>query len=159
MNNLKWRCLFNEKVGPPVFGVTMSGKRFSFIYMNIAFEDSAAGKYPSQSDKSIAVRSLYEQFNENCCSVVLPQDFVSLEETLYSSSPPPTEGSNQVNRIEIVRQGLFSTSLVSCRYPYTFRSEVSNLVPGRQRRNATVKVMASTTGKVFLFGWTDCGHG
>jgi len=82
-NNYDVSILFNDLTGNPIFGATMSKNRFKFLFANIAFDDATTRNERWCNDRFAALRDLFEMFNRNCSSCVIPGDFLSLDETLY----------------------------------------------------------------------------
>ena len=85
LSKLNYQYLFNSKIGPPIFGATMSGNRFSFLHANICFDDIATRRQRWPDDKFTAIREIFELFNDNCGAALNPTDYLSLDETLYAT--------------------------------------------------------------------------
>jgi len=66
MNNHRNDLLFSEKVGPAVFGATMSRNRFKFLVSNIMFDDHQERDVNWPEDRFAAARVLFMMFKNNC---------------------------------------------------------------------------------------------
>ena len=82
-NNHKTETLFNDKTGHPVFSATMGKNRFKFLLANIRFDDEESRPLRWKNDRFAAFREIFELFNARCASVIIPDDYLSLDETLY----------------------------------------------------------------------------
>ena len=76
-------AMFYEIFGNPVFGATMSRNRFEFLIVYISFDDHTSRPTPWQHDRFAAFREIFEEFTENCGKFLVPDDHLSLDETLY----------------------------------------------------------------------------
>ena len=120
LNNHDVAILFNDLTGNPVFGSTMSKNRFKFLFSNISFDDFETRTQRWVYDRFTAIRDVFESFNHNCSSCIVPGDFLSLDETLY---PMKTRiGFKQFNPNKPAKYELLFKSINACRYPYTFRT-------------------------------------
>lgn len=118
LNSHDVSVLFNDKTGHPVFGATMSKNRFKFLLQNISFDDSETRPQRWNSDRFAAFREIFEMLNVNCARHVIPDDFLSLDETLY---PMRVQISfKQFNPSKPAKYGLLFKSINAARYPYTF---------------------------------------
>ena len=62
----------------------MSIMRFVFLNSNLAFDDEDTRKDRWEKDRFAAFRDVFEKFNSNNCSKhFIPQDYLSIDETLY----------------------------------------------------------------------------
>ena len=77
------RYLFKEGVGHAIFGATMSVNRFSFLNSNIKFDNINTREERFPHDRFSAIRELFEKFNKRCSSVLQPDEFLAIDETLY----------------------------------------------------------------------------
>ena len=75
--------LFNDLSGHRIFGATMSKNRFKFLFAHISFDDHTTRPQRWLYDNCVAIRNIFESFNENCSSCIIPDDFLSPDETLY----------------------------------------------------------------------------
>lgn len=116
------KLLFKEKIGHPIFGAVMSWHRFAFLHANITFDDLATRPQRWLHDRFAAVRELFEAFNVRCSSVLQPDDYLTIDETLYGCRTQI--GFKQYNRSKPVRYGLLYKSINAVRYPFTFRTIV-----------------------------------
>ena len=62
--------LFNDLSGHRIFGATMSKNRFKFLFALISFDD-----HTTRPQRWAAIRSIFESFNQNCSSCMIPVDF------------------------------------------------------------------------------------
>lgn len=129
--------LFSEKVGHPIFGATMSKNRFIFLLARISFDDESTRRDRWQHDRFAAFREFHSILNKNCAKAVTPDDFITLDETLY---PMRTNISfKQYNQHKPAKYGLLLKSINSTRYPYTFLSTPYSGKPvGEPTENYTV---------------------
>lgn len=110
--------LFNDTTGHPVFGATMSKNRFKFLMQNIKFDDAETRPRRWNSDRFAAFRAIFEMLNNNCSKHVVPDDYLSLDETLY---PMRVQISfKQFNPSKPAKYGLLFKSINAARYPYSF---------------------------------------
>ena len=77
------RSMFNDQTGHNIFGATMSINRFYFLVANMCFDDQETRPQRWDADRFAAFREIFEKFNTNCGKHVVPDDFLSLDETLY----------------------------------------------------------------------------
>ena len=75
--------MFYEIFGNPVFSATMSRNRFKFLIAHISFDDHTTHPTCWQHDRFAAFCDIFEEFNENCGKFLIPDDFLSLDDTLY----------------------------------------------------------------------------
>ncbi|CAH1252394.1 PGBD4 [Branchiostoma lanceolatum] len=117
-NNCKTETLFSDQTGHPVFSATMAKNRMKFLMANIRFDDESTRAERWQTDRFAAFREVFELFNRQCGKVVVPDDYISLDETLY---PMRTQVSfKQFNPSKPAKYGLLFKSINAARYPYTF---------------------------------------
>lgn len=62
----------------------MSAKRFAFIHNNISFDYSGDRPQRWKHERFAAFRDIFEEFNTCCSSVLQPNDYLTIDETLYS---------------------------------------------------------------------------
>ena len=73
-----------------------------------------------KKDRFTAIRGFFEKFNNQYMLVLVPGDYLSLDETLY---PMRTQMSlKQFNPSKRAKYGLLFNSVNGARYPYTFFS-------------------------------------
>ena len=119
-NNHDVAILYNDLTGNPVFGATMSNNRFKCLFFNISFDDFKTKTQRSVYDRFTAIRDVFESFNHNYSSCVVPGDFSYFDETLYSMKMRIR--FKQFNLNKPAKYGLLFKSINACRYPYTFRT-------------------------------------
>jgi hypothetical protein len=141
-NHFNYSILFSDKMGTPIFSATMSRNRFTVLHSNISFDDINTRKDRWEFDKFTAIRELFEDFNNNCSSVIAPQDYLSLDETLY---PCRTQISfKQYNPNKPAKYGLLYKSINAARYPYTYRTSVYSGKPSKDPGPYYVKGVAES---------------
>ena len=117
-NTFSINQLFSEKYGLPIYAATMSRNRFVFLLKHIPFDDERARDERWNEDRFAAIRELFESFNNEWLSCLVPGEYLSLDETLY---PMRTQISfKQFNPSMTAKYGLLYKSINDARYPYTF---------------------------------------
>ena len=58
--------LWNMSTSNPIFGATMSKRRFKQLLMFLTFDDRSTRQQRFRMDKGAAVRHMFETFNDNC---------------------------------------------------------------------------------------------
>ena len=76
-------AMFYEIFGNPVFSATKSRNRFKFLIAHISFDDHITRSTPWQHNRFAAFRKIFEEFNKNCGKFLVPNDYLSQDETLY----------------------------------------------------------------------------
>ena len=115
LNNHSTECLFSDKTGHPVFSATMAKNRFKFLMANVRFDDEETRAERWSSDRFAAFREVFEMFSTQCGKVVSPDDYLSLDETLY---PMRNQVSfKQFNPSKPAKYGLLFKSINAARYP------------------------------------------
>ena len=84
-----------EIFGNPVFSATKSRNRFKFLIVHISFDDHITRLTPWQHDRFAAFCEIFEEFNKNCWKFLVPDDYLSLDETLYPTSTQIIIRANQ----------------------------------------------------------------
>lgn len=114
------RYMFNDDIGHPIFGATMSSKRFVFLNANIRFDNihDRVTRFPQ--DRFAAMRELFEMFNTRCSSVLQPNEYLALDETLYGCRNQIS--FKQYNSSKPQKYGLLFKSVNAVTYPFTFRA-------------------------------------
>ena len=82
-NTHDYHILFRESIGHPIFGAVMSAKRFAFLHANITFDHFDTRHERWTHDRFAAIRDLYEEFNTRCSSVLQPDEYLTIDETLH----------------------------------------------------------------------------
>ena len=118
---------FHEIFGNPVFNATKSRNRVKFFIAHISFADHITRSTPWQHDRFAAFREIFEEFNKNCGKFLIPNGYLSLDETLY---PTRTQISfKQFNPSKPAKYGMLYKSINACRYPFTFSIAVYHAKP------------------------------
>ena len=110
------KYLWNDDYGHPVFGSTMSCKRFNFLMARLSYDDKATRTERWKADRFAAIREIFEDFNTNCCRMLTPPELLAIDETLY-----PTRGQisiKQYNPKKPAKYGILFKSLCSVKVPY-----------------------------------------
>ena len=119
-NNVSAEKIFSESYGHPIFTSTMSKNRFRFLYQCISFDDYSTRTEGWETDRFAAIRKVFELFNQNCGRALIPDDLLSIDETLY---PMRNRVSfKQFNPNKPAKYGLLFKSINGARYPYSFVS-------------------------------------
>ena len=116
------KYLFKDIIGHPIFGATMSSNRFWFLNSNIRFDNADSRPNRFQRDRFAAFRDIFESFNDNCSSVLQPNEYLSLDETLYSCRNQIS--FKQYNPSKPHKYGILFKSINAVEYPFTFRTSV-----------------------------------
>ena len=118
MCNHDVKYLYSALMGPQRFGATMSKNRFQFLYACISFDDLSTRQARWKHDRFAAIRELFEIFGENCCKHVIPDEYLSLDKTLY---PMRTSiGFKQFIPSKPAKYNLLFKSINAVRCSYTF---------------------------------------
>ena len=83
LNNHEISTLFSDIHGHPVFNATMSRIRFQFILANLAFDDLSVREMRWKEDQFAAMRCVFKECNKNFAKAMVPDFYLSLDETLY----------------------------------------------------------------------------
>ena len=67
----------------PVFSATMSRVRFEFILKHLCFDDHSTGEDRWKNDRYATMREFFEDCNTRFGKMLVPEDYLSLDETLY----------------------------------------------------------------------------
>ena len=111
-------AMFHEIFGNPVFGAAMSRNRFKFLIAHISFDDHTSRLTCWQHDRFAAFREIFEEFNKNCGKFLVPDDYLSLDETLYPMRMQIR--FKQFNPSKPAKYGMLYKSINACHYPFTF---------------------------------------
>ena len=114
--------MFGDKYGQPVFSATMSRNRFLFIVANLRFDDEETRPNRWKEDIFTALREIFEDCNNNFVKHLVPEDFISLDETLYTMRTQVA--FEMYNPHKPAKYGILFKSLNCARYPYTYYSHV-----------------------------------
>ena len=83
LNNHCIETLFSDIHGHPVFSATISRMRFQFNLASLSFDDASDRKERWQRNRFAAMRHIFEECNKNCGKALIPEYYLSLDETLY----------------------------------------------------------------------------
>ena len=122
LNTYDIRTLFSDEHGMPVFSATMSRVRFEFILKHLCFDDHTTREDRWKNDRYAAMREFFEDCNTRFGKMLVPEDYLSLDETLY---PMRTQiAFKQYNPNKPAKYGMLFKSINCSRYPYTYQSHV-----------------------------------
>ena len=114
-------CFLQSKVSPQ-FGATMSRLRYQFICSHLYFYNPETLSECWKHDKFTAMRDIFSETNKNFAKAAIPEDYLTLEETLY---PMRNQISfKQYNPDQPAKYGMLYKSINSARYRYTHQSHV-----------------------------------
>ena len=131
--------IFSDSYGHPIFTATMSKNRFRFLYQCISFDDYSTRTERWEADRFAAIRKVFELFRQICRRTLIPNDLLSIVETLY---PMRNRVSfNQFNANKPVKYGFLFKSIKGARYPYSF---VSAPYCGKPKSEPTVEYKQGT---------------
>ena len=129
-------AMFHEIFGKPVFSATISRNRSKFLIAHISFDNHIPRPTPWQHDRFAVFREIFEEFNKNCGKFLIPDDYLSLYETLY---PTRTQISfKQFNPSKPAKYGMLYKLINACRYPFTFSTAVYPSKPKQSRHLTTL---------------------
>lgn len=114
--------VFHEKTGHPVFSATMAQSRFALLHSHLSFDDIESRADRWKDDRFAACRDIFELFNSNCLKMMVAEEYLALDETLY-----PTRnkiGFRQYNPNKPAKYGLLFRSMNATSYPYTYTAHV-----------------------------------
>ena len=118
LNTISVQKLFSAEYGPPTFSATMSRTRFKIILRCLSFDDEGTRDDRWKTDRFAAFREFFEVFIEEFCTCLAPEDYLSLDETLY---PMRNQISfRQYNPNKPAKYGMLFKSINTARYSYTF---------------------------------------
>ena len=115
-------AMFYEIFGNPVFSATMSRSRFKFLIAHISFDDHTLRPTRWRHNRFVAFRESFEEFNESCGKFLVPDDYLSLDETLYRMRSQIS--FKQFNPSKPANYGMLYKSINACRYSFTFSTAV-----------------------------------
>jgi hypothetical protein len=80
--------IFSKQHGIPAIYSALSRDRFKFILKNLNFDDSLDPQSRVQrtrKDRMAAMRDIFEAINQRWALGLVPSDYMTIDETLYSS--------------------------------------------------------------------------
>ena len=98
----------------------MSVNWYYLLLWLIQFDDMTTRDGRRVNDKLAAARSFFENFNENCVRMLIPTEFLAIDETLY-----PYRGGTvikQYNPNKPAKYGILYCSISYSKFPYTYYS-------------------------------------
>ena len=114
--------LFEAKIGHPVFSATMARERFVFLRKVLRFDDPATRAVRYQTDRFAAFRNIFESWNSRCSQMLVPYDFLTIDECLYQCRNQL--GFKTYNPNKPAKYGINIKCLNEVEFPYTHASEV-----------------------------------
>ena len=131
--------MFSDSHGHPIFTATVFKNCFRVLYQCISFDDYSTSTEHWEADHFATVRKLFELFSQNCGLELIPDDLLSIDETLY---PMKNRISfKQFNPNKPVKSGLLFKSINGARYPYSF---VSTQYCGKPKNKPTEEYKQGT---------------
>ena len=116
------QTLFSDEHGMPVFSATMSRVRFEFILKRLCFDDHTTREDRWKNDRCAATRQFFEDCNTKFGKTLVPEDYLSLDETMYPMRAQIA--FKQYNPNKPAKYGMLFKSINCSRYPYTYQSHV-----------------------------------
>ena len=113
------KILFSETAGHAIFSGTMSKHRFSFLLSVLSFDDSEERRELWKLDRFAAARELTNLFNDRMKNVLVPSEYLSIDETLYAMRHQI--GFQQYNPNKPAKYGLLYKSLNDARFSFTYQ--------------------------------------
>ena len=110
--------LFHHASSNKSYTATMGKNRFRFLLRVIQFDYYGTRRDRWTIDRFAAAREIFNKFNENCATMRIPSEFLSIDETLY-----PYRGKiqfRQYNPNKPAKYGLLYRSLSDAKLPYTY---------------------------------------
>lgn len=91
---------------------------FAFLHSKLSFDDFTTRQDRWKHDRFAAFGEMHIHLNRNCASAVTPDEFLTIDETLY---PMRTSFAfRQYNPNKPAKYGLLYKFIHGSRYPYTF---------------------------------------
>ena len=121
----------------------MPYNRFRYIGSSLCFDDATTREERWVQDRFAAFRHVFEKFFDNCAAVMAPDDYLTLDETLY-----PTRGVisfKQYNKNKPAKYGILFRSICSARVSYTYASSAFAGVPVGGERDRNPEFYPSST--------------
>ena len=145
INNRDLNIAFSDKHGSPPFSSTMSRLRFEFISSHMCFDDPDTRKDRWQHDRFAAMREIFEECNKNFARALVPDDYLTLDETLY---PMRNQiAFKQYNPDKPAKYGMLFKSINSARNAYTHSSHV---YCGKRQGEPTTEYVSGTINYIKL---------
>ena len=114
--------IWTDLIGHPLFSCTMSRNRFKFLLRFIYFDDKDTRQERKRRDKFSAMREIFELWNDQCAKLLIPSDYVTIDECLYASRNHV--GFRTFNPNKPARYGINIKCLNDASFPFCYRSEV-----------------------------------
>ena len=115
---LEWSFYSQKTTDIPFFSATSSKNRLKFFFSKISFDDFETRTEHWEKDRFAAIRNIFEKFDNNCRRSIIPDEFVSIDETLYPMRIKVV--FKQFNPIKPDKCGLLFKSINASCYPYSF---------------------------------------
>ena len=119
-NSVRTELLFSGNYGHPIFFATMSKNRFKFLFSKTSFDDFETRAERWKKGRFAAIRNIFEKFNNNYGKSIIPDDLLSIDETLYSMRNKVE--FKQFNPNKPAKYALLFKRINASRYPYSFVS-------------------------------------
>ena len=98
----------------------MSKNIFTFLFSKISFDNFEKRTERWKKDRFAAIQNIFEKFNINWGKSIIPDDLLSIDETLYPMRNKVA--FKQFNPNKPAKYGLLFKSINASRYPYSFVS-------------------------------------
>ena len=119
-NSVRTELLFSENYRHLIFSATVLENRFKFLFSKISFDDFETRTERWKKDRFAAIRNIFEKFSNNCGKSIIPDDLISIDETLYPMRNKVV--FKHFNPNKPAKYGLLFKSINASRYPYSFVS-------------------------------------
>ena len=113
-NSVRTELLFSENYGHLIFSAAMWKNRFKFLFSEICFDDFETKTERWKKGRFAAIRNIFEKFNNNCGKSIIPDDLLSIDETLYPMRNKVV--FKQFNPNKPAKYGLLFKSINASRY-------------------------------------------
>ena len=77
--------LFEDQVGNPIFGATMSKTWFNFLTSHLSYDNEDTRGARWKQDRFVAFCQIFEAFNANFLKFLGQSDYLAFDENLYPS--------------------------------------------------------------------------
>ena len=114
-----YNVLFSETAWNPVFSATMSKYRFLVLYAVLSFDDPEERRGLWRSDWFANARELTVIFNDRMKGVLVPNEYLLIDETLYAMHHQIK--FRQYNPNKPTKYGLLYKSLNDARFPFIYQ--------------------------------------
>ena len=114
-----FKILFSVTAEHQIFTATMSKHRFTYLNAVLTFDNPEEQRELWKSDRFAAARRLTVMFNEQMKNVLVPSEYLSIDETLYSMRHQIN--FRQYNPNKPAKYSLLYKSLNDARFAFTYQ--------------------------------------